>query len=158
MESRPDVISKDMINFSTPAIKYRQKAVGNQENHPREIINTTNPVYIFSIQLLKTKQQMERPKISLIQKNKATVYYCKKNFLNQKVFFAKGMQYQENIPNNTKMNGVDRWIFYNYDDDEADRRTSLPSIFFGEYTIVLKIFPLPIPVLSCHQQHPYTYP
>jgi hypothetical protein len=60
MESRLDMISKDMINFSTLAFKYIQKAVGNQENHPKQIINTTNPVGIFSMPLLKMKQQIKR--------------------------------------------------------------------------------------------------
>ncbi len=61
MESRLDMISKDMNNFSTLNIKHGQKAVGVQENHPKQIISTTNFVCIFSILLLKIKQQIKAP-------------------------------------------------------------------------------------------------
>ncbi len=66
------------------------------------------------------------------------------------------MRYQENTSQNTKINGVDKYTFYNYDYDEVSASLEL---FFDEWsTIVLKIFPLPIPALSCHQQHLYTFP
>ncbi len=75
------MISKGMINFSTLAIKYGHKAVGNQENHTKQIINTTNSVCIFSIQLLIMKQQIKAPQWNQnIPKTKkqVTVYYLKK--------------------------------------------------------------------------------
>ncbi len=83
MEGRPCVLSKDMINFSTHAIKYRQEVVGNQKKIYEGKYKNDKPIRHFFDTIIGNEaangKTLIKQKISLKQET-MVLYITKKNF------------------------------------------------------------------------------